>query len=76
MNDLFQWGREARKCRQGSAWRMQDRRYWTASWSALFDTHERDGQMRHDGKQWISQTGKFVSYPQAVTDDYGVLVPV
>lgn len=50
--------------------------YWTASWSGTHNTHERDGKVVFKNNVWVSETGKNISYPYAVIDDFGFLVPV
>ena len=75
MTELIQWGKQDRKGAQGSAWRGLDRR-WTCHFSGTHDTVERDGKMAFDGIKWASETGRNVSFPAAVVDDYGALVPV
>jgi hypothetical protein len=60
----------------GHAWRRPDRRFWYAFFTSQRNTHERDGPITFDGKAWRSQTDKAISYPSAVIDDFGELVPV
>jgi hypothetical protein len=71
---MITWGKSDRQGYQG--WAKANGRYWTAAWSSLWDTLERDGPMTYDGKSWSSRTGEIVSYPFAVIDDFGDLVPV
>lgn len=73
---MITWGRENSKGCQGYAFERLDRRYWIAGWSELWDTIERDGYMKYGSNHWFSLGGKTVSYPYAVIDDYGALVPV
>ena len=75
-SEIYIWGRELRNAYQGIAMRCMDRRFWHAQWSGLFDTLERDGQMRYEGNFWRSENDIFLSYPKAIMNDYGDLVPV
>jgi len=90
--EMFSWGnREEEKakirtyygtCREeftycsGWAYRQDDRRYWRTFFSKQEGTLERDGPVTFNGKFWTSENGKHISYPYAVTDDFGALVPV
>jgi hypothetical protein len=76
MNDLMTWGDCDQSSAQGWAYRGSDPRFWTASFSGTHNTAERDGPMAFDGLAWRSAGGRNVSYPRAVADDFGVLVPV
>ena len=69
------WREEFTYC-YGNAFRCLDRRYWQTFFSSQEGTLERDGPVTFNGKFWTSENGKHVSYPYAVTDDYGTLVPV
>ena len=54
-----------------------NRAYWHAFFTHTSNTLKRDGKMTFGGNMWYSQTSfDAFSYPYAVTDDYGVLVPV
>ena len=55
-----------------------NRGYWFAYFCRTSNTHWRDVKITYDSKRhiWHSETDDTVSYPYAVTDDYGVLVPV
>ena len=53
-----------------------NRAYWNAYFTRSSNTLWRDGNMAFDGKMWHSKTCDTVSYPYAVTDDYGALVAV
>ena len=75
-DEIYLWGRKAQGCLQGFAMRLLGRRFWAVSWNGLFDTLERDGQMAFNGRYWHSENHVFLSYPKAVMDDYGDLVPV
>ena len=75
-DELICWGRDANRCRQGHAYRLIDRRYWSVYWNNLFYTLERDGPMQWDGVAWRSMGGAVVSIPYAVIDDYGNLMAV
>jgi len=73
---ILTWGKSNQYGNQGYAIRSNlDPRYWTVSWSELWDTLERDGFILWYGDSWRSWNGKTVLYPSAVTDDYGNLVP-
>jgi hypothetical protein len=66
------WGKSAKNCNQGWAYRYGH--YWTVHYSKLWDTHERGGPLVFDGLAWTNSD--VTDYPFAVTDDFGVLVPV
>ena len=71
-DDAFTWGKSDDRGAQG--WAIRDGAYWTASWSAVWDTLERGGAKYYDGSAWVSSWS--LDYPYAVTDDFGTLVPV
>lgn len=50
--------------------------YWSAAWSGNHDTFERDGKIFYDGSAWRSENNINISYPYAVMDDFGFLVPL
>ena len=76
-DEAMRWGRQDAGVPQGSAYRHHfDRRYWTAQYSALYNTLERDGPITFDGKAWRSAGGASVSFPRSIQDDFGSLVPV
>lgn len=72
------WGACTARSSQGWAHRVQfyGRRFWTAYWSGLHDTLERDGSINYRANAWRSESGVFLTYPYAVVDDFGDLVPV
>ena len=72
------WGARTARTSQGWAHRVTfyGRRFWTASWSGLHDTLERDGPVAYRDNAWRSENGVFLTYPYAVVDDFGDLVPV
>lgn len=72
-DEAFCWGDESR---YGYALRRPERHLWQVFYTLQHNTHERDGAITFDGKAWRSQTDKAVSYPRAVIDDFGELVPV
>ena len=76
--ETLTWGACTARSSQGWAHRVQyyGRRFWSASWSGLHDTLERDGSINYRTNAWRSESGVFLSYPYAVADDFGVLVPV
>lgn len=55
-----------------------NRCYWFAFFCKTSNTLWRDGKVTYDPKRyiWHSETDDTVSYPYAVTDDYGELRPV
>lgn len=77
MLESYTWGKTDSKAAQGWMYRRIDRRYWSAAWSDFWNTLERDGPQtfREDGSR-RSENGRIVSFPQAVMDDFGFLVPI
>ena len=80
--NIIAWGKSDAKANQG--WMFQNltrseggANYWSCHFSEFWNTHERDGAvtLRKDGS-FRSETGKYVSYPYAVMDDFGFLQPV
>lgn len=76
--DFITWGQsDGRGAHQG--WMLRHcrlRNYWTSHDSDFWDTHERGGPKRLEGNAWVSQGGRDMSFPWAVMDDHGFLVPV
>lgn len=64
---------------KGSGWakRELDRRFYYVFYSEFWSTLERDGKIVWDSDRciWTSQNGKILTYPCAIVDDYGNLVP-
>lgn len=78
MPNSFTWGRCDQYSAQGWAHQLTHygRHFWSASWSGTHDTLMRDGSMTYRDHVWRSENNIDVIYPYAVTDDFGVLVPV
>lgn len=79
MDGLTQWRGKSRAddtyaC--GYFMRRLQRIYWTAFFTKTSNTLWRDGKMSFNGTFWHSETSNTLSYPYAITDDYGDLVPV
>ena len=72
------WGQSDARCNQG--WMHPVGRHakglWTAHWSTLWDTFERDGAIEFKENAWRSENNLIVGYPFAVMNDFGYLVPV
>lgn len=78
MDSPMTWGQKDASSAQGYMYRTLDRRYWTASWSDFWGSLERDGKIKHDPAthELRSENRKIVTYPYAITDDFGRLVAV
>ena len=72
------WGRIFTGTRQGWALTGNPRLpfIWTSSWSGNHGTHDRDGKTEYRGHAWRSENDIDISYPAAVMDDFGTLVPI
>lgn len=75
-DERYIWGECGHISAQGWAYRRPDRRYWSSSWSGTQGAMQRDGQVTYRQNAWCSKNEVDVIYPQAVTDDFGNLVPV
>lgn len=69
------WGKSDARCNQGWA-KLVRPGIWSAHWSEFWDTPERDGPVLYADHMWSSANKRYISYPYAVMDDFGFLVPV
>jgi len=76
IDERHRWGKCDQDSAQGWAIRRLDRRFWSSSWSGTQGSIQRDGQVTYRQNAWRSANEVDVVYPQAVTDDFGNLVPV